>query len=56
MTYILHSRSSQKLGRTVIFSKRSQELEFISVANENFEGIISMTKMAFVPNTPALNI
>lgn len=55
MTYILYSRNSQTLGRTVILSKRSRELDFISVANEDFMGIISITKMAFVPNIPASN-
>lgn len=54
MTYILYSRSSQTLGRTVTFSKRSQELDFISVSNEDFMGIISIKTIAFVPNIPAL--
>lgn len=41
MTYILYSRSSQTRGRAAIFSKRSQELDFISIANEVFMGIIT---------------
>lgn len=53
--YILYSRNSQTLGRTVVFSQKSQELDFISVANEDFMGIISITKMASVPNIPASN-